>query len=92
MIFSALAEARDIALHLKPLQRHLTALEDVGDFAEAGALLRPLMHTVCLVWAHSRYYCHSSKLIVLLRQICNLLIQQVYVYNNINICLHGNAK
>ncbi|KAF4519850.1 hypothetical protein B566_EDAN005192, partial [Ephemera danica] len=79
-IIGALAEARDIALHLKPLQRHLTALEDVADFAEAGPLLRPLMHTVCLVWAHSRYYCHSSKLIVLLRQICNLIIQQAKRY------------
>lgn len=36
----------------------------------------PLMHVVCMVWANSLYYCSSAKLIVLLRQICNLLIQQ----------------
>lgn len=47
------------------------------DFAESKILLKPLMHVVCMVWANSRYYCQSSKLIVLLRQICNLLIQQV---------------
>ena len=73
---AALAEARDMALYLKPLMKHCQLLEDT-DFADATPLLRPLLHTVCLVWAHSRYYCNSSRLVVLLRQICNLLIQQV---------------
>lgn len=72
----ALAEAKDISIYLNPLQRHFNQIEET-DFAEAKPLLHPLMHVVCLVWANSRYYCHSSKLIILLRQICNLLIHQV---------------
>ncbi|KAJ9585775.1 hypothetical protein L9F63_002412, partial [Diploptera punctata] len=74
-VVAALAEAKDIVLYLKPLLRHFAALEET-DFAEITPCLRPLMHVVCLVWANSQYYCSSSKIIVLLRQICNLLIKQ----------------
>lgn len=73
---TALAEAKDIALYLKPLLPHFAALQET-DFAEIRPCLQPLMHVVCLVWANSRYYCNSAKIIVLLRQICNLLIKQV---------------
>lgn len=77
----ALAESKDITIYLNPLQKHFTQLEET-DFAEAKPLLHPLIHVVCLVWANSRYYCHSSKLIILLRQICNLFIHQViYQWN-----------
>ncbi|GFG28503.1 hypothetical protein Cfor_03628 [Coptotermes formosanus] len=74
-VVAALAEAKDIVLYLKPLLRHFAALEEI-DFSEITPCLRPLMHVVCLVWANSRYYCNSAKIIVLLRQICNLLIKQ----------------
>jgi dynein heavy chain, axonemal len=71
-----LAEARDIALHLKPLQRQLSQLEELTDFSEAGVLLRPLLHVICLIWTYSDYYRNTSKLVVLLRQLVNLLVQQ----------------
>nr|CAD7455111.1 unnamed protein product [Timema tahoe] len=74
-IVAALAEAKDIVLYLKPLMKHLALLEDT-DFSEVTPFLRPLLYTVCLIWSHSCYYCNSSKIIVLLRQICNLLINQ----------------
>lgn len=73
----ALAEARDISIHLNPLQKHFTQIDET-DFAEAKPLLEPLMHVICMVWSRSRYYCQSSKITVLLRQICNLLIHQVF--------------
>lgn len=76
VFIKALAESKDITIYLNPLQKHFTQFEEM-DFAESKVLLKPLMHVVCMVWANSRYYCQSSKLIVLLRQICNLLIQQV---------------
>lgn len=77
----ALAEARDISVHLNPIQRHFTQLEET-DFAEVKPLLEPLMHVICLLWSRSKYYCQSSKITVLLRQICNLLIHQVFNCNN----------
>ncbi|XP_075210990.1 dynein heavy chain at 93AB [Lycorma delicatula] len=74
-IVAALAEAKDIAKYLKPLLKHFALLEET-DFADVAIYLKPLMHTVCLVWSHSRYYCNSGKIIVLLKEICNLVIQQ----------------
>lgn len=73
---TALTEAKDICRFLKPLIKHFTLLEET-DFADVGPYLKPLMHVVCLVWANSRYYCNSGKIIILLKQICNLIIQQV---------------
>lgn len=72
-----MAEAKDIAKYLKTLVKHFAVLEETPDFADVAIYLKPLMHTVCLVWGHSRYYCNSGKIIVLLKEICNLIIQQV---------------
>lgn len=83
---TALAEARDISIHLNPLQKHFTQIEET-DFAEAKPLLEPLMHVICMVWSRSRYYCQSSKITVLLRQICNLLIHQVNKPFGRGVCL-----
>ncbi|KAL4703187.1 hypothetical protein ACJJTC_018259 [Scirpophaga incertulas] len=74
-IVSALAEAREIDLYLRTLSRHFQALEDT-DFMECQPLFRPLFHVICMIWRDSKYYCSSSKLMVLLRQISNLLIHQ----------------
>lgn len=71
----ALAEAKDIYLHLTPLKRHITLLEET-DFSECIPLLAPLMHVVCLIWATCESY-DQVKLITLLKQICNLLILEV---------------
>lgn len=72
----ALAEAKDITLYLNPLKKCVQQLEEI-DFAECKPILIPLMHIVCTIWGNSRYYNHSSKITILLRQLCNLLIHQV---------------
>lgn len=74
--FAALEEAEDICTYLRPLQPLFTDMENVEIPAVKG-LIGPLMHTVCLVWANSRYYNTPARLIVLLQETCNLLIQQV---------------
>lgn len=72
----ALAEAKDITLYLNPLKRPIQQLEEI-DFAECKPLLIPLMYVICTMWGNSRYYSNSSKITVLLKQLCNLIIQQV---------------
>lgn len=72
----ALEEARDICIYLKPLQYLFEDLENI-EFPEVRGQIGPLMHTVCLVWANCRYYCTPPRLIVLLQETCNLLVQQV---------------
>ncbi|TMW50187.1 hypothetical protein DOY81_004746 [Sarcophaga bullata] len=75
-VVTALAEAKDITLYLNPLKKCVQQLEEI-DFAECKPILIPLMHIVCTIWGNSRYYNHSSKITILLRQLCNLLIHQV---------------
>ncbi|XP_012283270.1 dynein beta chain, ciliary [Orussus abietinus] len=74
-VVSSLAEAKEITLFVTPLAKIFSAVEET-DFSDAKPLMRPLIHNVGLAWAKSRYYQSSSKVIVMLRMICNLLIRQ----------------
>uniref|UniRef100_A0ACB8EKG7 Dynein heavy chain 17, axonemal n=1 Tax=Sphaerodactylus townsendi TaxID=933632 RepID=A0ACB8EKG7_9SAUR len=50
-----------------------------GWFRELQYLLPPfinsVMYTVCLIWANSEYYNTPSRVIVILQEICNLIIE-----------------
>ena len=48
-----------------------------ADLPDVDVLLRPLIHTVCLIWANSRYYSTPGRIVVLLQEICNMFIQTV---------------
>ncbi|KAJ8682462.1 hypothetical protein QAD02_018254 [Eretmocerus hayati] len=74
-VVSSLTEAKEIALYLSPLAKCFKAVEEV-DFSEAKPLMAVLIHSIGLAWANSKYYQNSSKLIIMIRQICNLLIQE----------------
>lgn len=76
-VYQALNEAKDINVYLKPMERRLEDLEN-ADFSEVKGKILALMHTVCLIWANSKYYNKPARVIVLLQMICNLLIQQVF--------------
>ena len=75
-VVSALAEASDINLHLMPLRFHLEDYEQ-AEFDESQKLFDPLMHVVCLIWANSEYYNTPSRIVVLLVEICNMIIEMV---------------
>ncbi|XP_041078235.1 dynein heavy chain 9, axonemal-like [Polyodon spathula] len=90
-VVAGLTEASDINMHLKPLQRHFDDIENV-EFNEAKPMIGPLMHVVCLVWANSKYYNTPSRIIVLLQETCNLLIQQARAYLNPEDILKGEIQ
>ncbi|XP_072167681.1 dynein beta chain, ciliary [Diadema setosum] len=71
----ALSEAQDINTYLKPLIYHVDSMDEV-EFPDLMPRLAPLMHTICLIWSHSNYYNKAPRIIVLLQEICNLLIEQ----------------
>ncbi|KAI4493969.1 hypothetical protein M0802_009345 [Mischocyttarus mexicanus] len=73
-VVASLEEANDISLYLMPLNKWFKALEET-EFSETKPLMRILIHSLGLAWGNSKYYQSSSKLIIMLRQICNLLIQ-----------------
>ena len=39
--------------------------------------IKPLFHTIALVWKHSKYYSTPSKMVILLRQVFNQVIDIV---------------
>ena len=47
---------------------------EAAEFAELRPLFSPLMHTVCLIYSNSKHYNSPSRLIVLMKEVCNLLI------------------
>ncbi|NWH56161.1 DYH9 protein, partial [Geococcyx californianus] len=76
---AALTEAQDIHLHLLPLRHHLENIETV-EFSEVKPFLVPLLHVVCLIWVTSEHYSVPMRIVVLLQEICNLLVQQAQMY------------
>lgn len=85
----SLAEAKDICLYLTPLKKHIQLLEET-EFNECGPLLAPLMHVMCLVWSHCNYY-NENKLMFLLKQVCNLLIQQAKKFLDPTTLFHSDV-
>uniref|UniRef100_A0A3Q1K2D2 Dynein axonemal heavy chain 11 n=1 Tax=Anabas testudineus TaxID=64144 RepID=A0A3Q1K2D2_ANATE len=75
----AVLEAEDIDLYLRPLRRLISSLEERG-FPQIDALLPPLFHTLCLIWSHSQYYCIPQRMVVLLQEFCNLIIDKAFAY------------
>ncbi|XP_062336891.1 dynein axonemal heavy chain 11 [Osmerus eperlanus] len=75
----AVLEAEDIDLYLRPLRRLICSFEEKS-FFQVESLLPPLFHTLCLIWSQSHYYCSPARMVVLLQEFCNLLIDKAFVY------------
>ena len=73
-IVTALHEADDITLWLKPLQSHFENIER-DEFLNNEEKIHPLYHVVCLVWSHSKYYGTNKQMIILFRMINNMMIE-----------------
>ncbi|KAJ8415860.1 hypothetical protein AAFF_G00404170 [Aldrovandia affinis] len=78
-VFDALQEAQDVELHLRPLRRLLSQLQE-EEFLHLQPLVAPLFHLLCLVWTHCRFYRMPARIVVLLQELCNLFIQQATVF------------
>ncbi|CAF96140.1 unnamed protein product, partial [Tetraodon nigroviridis] len=75
----AVLEAEDIDLYLRPLRRVISNLEETT-FPKVADVLPALFHTLCLIWSHSRYYCTAQRMVVLLQEFCNLIIEKAFAY------------
>ncbi|KAJ8318719.1 LOW QUALITY PROTEIN: hypothetical protein KUTeg_003810 [Tegillarca granosa] len=78
-VVAALEEAQDINMYLKPLINHFQDYEQ-AEFDESTPLLAPMMHCICLVWANSKYYNTPARIIVLLQELCNMIINQARTF------------
>ncbi|TKS79999.1 Dynein heavy chain 11, axonemal [Collichthys lucidus] len=75
----AVMEAEDIDLYLRPLRRLISSLEEIS-FPRVDTLLPPLFHTLCLIWSRSQYYCTPKRMVVLLQEFCNMIIEKAFAY------------
>uniref|UniRef100_A0A8C5QHE5 Dynein axonemal heavy chain 11 n=1 Tax=Leptobrachium leishanense TaxID=445787 RepID=A0A8C5QHE5_9ANUR len=50
------------------------------DFPQIYVLMPTLLHTVCLIWTHSKFYNIPARIIVLLQEFCNLFIEKAKSY------------
>ncbi|KAL4648151.1 dynein heavy chain 9, axonemal-like [Arapaima gigas] len=90
-VLAALEEARDINIHLKPLKQIFEDVENM-EINEIKNQIAPMMHLVCLLWANSKFYSSPERVIILLQEICNLLIQQAEAYLNPEDLLKGEIE
>lgn len=75
-LLAALTEARDISMHLKPLRTQFENVEEC-DYLELPLRFPAVFHVVCLIWANSTHYRHPARLVVLLQEVSNLVIDLV---------------
>ena len=48
----------------------------MDDFPKLTDLFKPILHLILLIWKHSKYYNTATRLVILIREICNDLIMQ----------------
>lgn len=62
---------------LKTLHDKFIDLQDGSkELPEVAELFVPIMHTILLIWTYSSYYNTPARLLVLIREICNAIINQ----------------
>ena len=64
------------SMHLKPLRRQFEAMEEC-EYPELEKRLPAVYHLICLIWSHSKHYQQPSKLVILMQEISNFMIELV---------------
>eukprot|EP00050_Salpingoeca_kvevrii_P003770 m.233351 g.233351 ORF g.233351 m.233351 type:complete len:4592 (-) comp10879_c0_seq1:411-14186(-) len=78
-VAAGLQEAEDIDTHLEGLRRFLEDLEQ-AEMETVPLVMRQVFHICSLIWGHSKHYNTARHLVVLLREIMNLLIVSIKGY------------
>ena len=56
---------------------------ETTDFTDVRPLYPPLLHTICLLYSHSKYYNTSARIIVLLTVTVSTAFLFVTIFNSI---------
>ncbi|KAJ3158178.1 hypothetical protein HDU86_003133 [Geranomyces michiganensis] len=81
-VVAALDEADDITKYLRALRPVVERLTSVNDFIELAQIFPSLMHTLVLIWKHSKYYNTPQRMTIVLQEICNDIIEQARNFIN----------
>ncbi|KAJ8945230.1 hypothetical protein NQ318_011210 [Aromia moschata] len=75
-VVAALVEARDVCLYQKTFLPHISHIED-NEFFDSKIHMKPLLHCMGLIWANSKYYASSDRIIILFKMVGNMFIEAV---------------
>jgi dynein heavy chain, axonemal len=75
-VFAARLEANDNVKYLRTLEGWFHKLNTMDEFPLLVDVFKPMMHILLLIWKNSKYYNSPSRLVVLMREICNAIINQ----------------
>ncbi|XFF88688.1 hypothetical protein AB1E18_014907 [Capra hircus] len=78
-VTEGLKEASDIVLYLKPLRILLEEMEQ-ADFTALPTFITKVLYTICFIWATSEHYNTPSRIIVILQEFCNQLIDMTRTF------------
>ena len=79
-VFAARLEANNNVKFLCTMENWFSQLKMVSDFPEMVSLYKPMMHIILLIWKNSKHYNTPACLMVLMRKICNAVIEQARSY------------
>ena len=80
--FAARLEANDNVKYLRTLESLFYKLNHADSFPNLTELFKPIMHIVLLIWKNSRFYNTTPRLVVLIVEISNAIINQATGYVN----------
>ena len=78
-VFNDRLEANDNVKFLAALEKWFDRFER-DDFVDLTKIFKPILLTILLIWQHSQYYNVPARLVVLIREICNQLIERACQY------------
>ncbi|XP_007535628.1 dynein axonemal heavy chain 17 [Erinaceus europaeus] len=87
-VTEGLKEAEDIVLYLKPLRILLEEM-DQADFTVLPTFIAKVMYTICFIWATSEHYNTPSRIIVILQEFCNQVIEMTRTFLSPDEVLKG---
>lgn len=75
-VVTSLHEARDVTLHLIPLDNQVERFFSC-DWDDVRPILKSIMLTICLIWSNSKYYNSNDRMVHLFRLVHNMFIDKV---------------
>ncbi|KAF8566483.1 hypothetical protein P879_10718 [Paragonimus westermani] len=78
-VVTALRESQDIHAHLSVLRPHIEDMEQ-AEFDQLPLHIEPVFSLICLIWASSTGYRQPGRILILLQELCNLVIDQCRNY------------
>ncbi|KAF7259764.1 hypothetical protein EG68_06612, partial [Paragonimus skrjabini miyazakii] len=78
-VVRAIVESETIVTFLSPLIEYFNELE-MSNFEELKPKIQPIVHLMALLWVNCEYYRSTERIVILMIETCNLLIQMCRQY------------